>query len=91
MKHTIKLFALLAAVVSLVACKPEEGTDMACEREIFYTVSENPVMSVLSGQSNTVHINTEAEWDIMLDRFCDYTQDGVQVMFCSTPPAAAKS
>lgn len=88
MKHTIKILTMLAAVVSLVACKPEEVTDVACERDIFYTVSESPAMSALSGNGNTVHLSTEAEWEMMLDRFCDYTQDGVQVMFCSTRKAS---
>lgn len=87
MKQAIKIFAMLAAVVSLMACKPEEVTDVACERDIFYTVSESPAMSALSGSGNTVHLTTEAEWDTMLDRFCDYTRDGVKVMFCSTRPS----
>ena len=86
MKHTITIITLLAAVATLVACKPEEVSDVACERDIFYTVSESPAMSALSGHGNTAHLTTEAEWDTMLDRFCDYTQDGVQVMFCSTRP-----
>lgn len=67
---TIKLFALLAAVLTLAACEKEGNRH---ERDIVYTVAEQT--------TTTVHLTTEAEWDALLDQFCDYAEDGSSVTF----------
>ena len=41
-------------------------------RDIVYTVD---------GQTTTVHLNTEAEFDALLDRFCEYAEGGSSVTF----------
>ena len=69
---TIKLFALLATVLTLAACdKDKEETRH--ERDIVYTVAEQT--------TTTVHLTTEAEWDALLDQFCDYAEGGSSVTF----------
>lgn len=98
MKTTVKILTLLFVGLSLAACEkpdsptlPGAGTDY--ERDIFYTVAGEPGMA--SFTSNTVHIATEAQWDALLDDFCDLAQNGEQVTFASSArhntPAAAKS
>ncbi len=67
---TIKLFALLAAVLTLAACEKEGNRH---ERDIVYTVAEQT--------TTTVHLTTEAEWDALLDQFCDYAEGGSSVTF----------
>ena len=70
MKHTIKLLVLLAAVLCTVACEP---TDQNRERTITYTVKGKAAI--------TVHLTTEAEWQALLDRFCEYAESGSAVTF----------
>ncbi len=69
MKTSVKLFALLAAVLMLAACNPEP---VEVERDIVYTVA---------AETTTVHLTTEAEWQQLLDRFCDYAEGGSSVTF----------
>lgn len=68
---TINFFALLAAVLTLAACNKDKE-DGFHERDIMY---------IVEGQTTTVHLATEAEWDALLDRFCDYAEDGSSVTF----------
>lgn len=84
MKKT--LFALMC-LMGLVACEKEKAdtpTDQG--RDIYYTVSDGSSVSGFSG--TTAHINTDAEFDALLDRFCDFAQNGEQVMFCGSHPAS---
>ena len=69
---TIKLFALLAAVLSFAACDKDKEAPRH-EHDIVYTVAEQT--------TTTVHLTTEAEWDALLDRFCDYAEGGSSVTF----------
>ena len=69
MKTYIKLTALLATMLMFVACKPEP---VEVERDITYTVDET---------TTTVHLRTDAEFEALLDRFCDYAENGSTVTF----------
>ena len=69
MKQLFKLTALLATVLMLAACKPEP---IEVERDIVYTVDET---------TTTVHLRTDAEFDALLEQFCDYAEDGSTVTF----------
>ena len=71
MKHTLKLTAMLAAVLMLAACNKDKE-ELRHERDIVYTVAE---------ETTTVHLATEAEWQQLLDRFCDYAEGGSSVTF----------
>ena len=71
MKTTVKFFALLTVVLTLAACNKDKD-DLRHERDIVYTVAE---------QTSTVHLTTDAEFDALLDRFCDYAQEGSSVTF----------
>lgn len=87
--HNSKLiFTLLIPALMLVSCEKENNTETSQGHDIFYTVSGNPVFSGFSG--TTAHLTTDAEFDALLDRFCDYTQSGEQVMFCSATPNPSK-
>ena len=79
MKTTIKLTVLLAAVLTLAACNPEP---VEVERDIVYTVDET---------TTTVHLRTDAEFDALLEQFCDYAEDGSTVTFYNANHKAAKS
>ena len=68
---TLKLTVLLAAILTLAACN-REPVDVQHTRDIVYTVD---------GQTTTVHLNTEAEFDALLDRFCEYAEGGSSVTF----------
>ena len=69
MKTIVRLFALVAVVLSFAACEKEGNRH---ERDIVYTVAE---------QTTTVHLTTEAEWQQLLDHFCDYAEGGSSVTF----------
>jgi hypothetical protein len=73
MKQTFRLFSLLAAVaLTLVACNPDPVEPTDVERNIVYTVDQT---------TTTVHLNTEAEFDALLEQFCDYAEGGSTVTF----------
>ena len=76
MKHTIRLTALLAAVMMVAACHKENVETVTPvvgnERDITYTVAE---------QTTTVHLKSDAEFDALLDRFCNLAQEGSAVTF----------
>ena len=80
MKTNLKLVSLLAAVICFAAC--EKNNEMRHERDIVYTVAE---------ETTTVHLATEAEWQALLDRFCDYAEDGSEVTFYNANHKATKS
>lgn len=72
---TRNIITLIAALVSLAACtKPEtpETPAATLERMIVYAVDNDE-----SRQS----LKSEAEWETMVDRFCDYAQEGHAVTF----------
>ena len=71
MKTNLKLVALLAAVLTLAACNKDKD-ELRHERDIVYTVAE---------QTTSVHLTTEAEWQQLLDHFCDYAEGGSSVTF----------
>ncbi len=70
MKQTLKILTLLAAMLTLAGCDPDEMFNT--ERDITYSVAE---------QTATVHLKTEAEWQELLDRFCDWAEEGNSVTF----------
>jgi hypothetical protein len=81
---TIKLFALLAAVICLAACNKDKE-EVRHERDIVYSVASAETGRALSADntetSTTVHLTTEAEWQSLLDRFCDWAEEGSTVTF----------
>lgn len=81
-KILISLIGMMG-LLGLVGCEKDHvGPETNQDRDIFYTVGGAAGLSGFSG--TTAHLATEAEWDALLDRFCDYAQNGEQVMFCST-------
>ncbi len=74
MKQLLKLTALLAvATLALTSCNPETEDNVPVkERDITYTVD---------GNTKTVHLTTDAEFETLLDRFCDYAENGSNVTF----------
>lgn len=89
MKHTVKLFALLAAVLCLTACVKNNDK----QRDITYTVTTVGTQRAASAgdKTTTVHLETEAEWQELLDRFCDYAEEGSEVTFYNANHKATKS
>ena len=79
---TAKLFTLLAFVLTLAACNKDKE-ELRHERDIVYTVAEQT--------ATTVHLATEAEWQQLLDHFCDYAEEGSEVTFYNANHKAAKS
>lgn len=76
MKTTVKLLVLLAAVLCFVACKQEDDAiqNMA---KITYWVANTTAPADLA----TIDVSTDKELDVLLDRFCDYAEDGHAVTF----------
>ena len=80
MKHTLKITFVVAAVLMLASCYkcPPEG-----DHVVAYTVDKGPVQRVYLVDNN--------EWQALLDRFCDYAEDGSEVTFYNANHKAAKS
>ena len=81
MKRIARLATLLTAVLLTVSCTkcwwPEDTV-----RDITYYLSEHSDYSEYSDDSTTtVHLETDAEWQELLDRFCDYAEEGSTVTF----------
>ena len=78
-----RFYILLAAVLCLAACeKNNESNDK--QRDITYTVgtpSSSWHMADTAATTVTVHLETEAEWQALLDRFCDWAEEGSTVTF----------
>ena len=70
MKHTLKIFTLIAAVLMLASCYkcPPEG-----DHVVAYTVDKGPEQRVYLVDNN--------EWQALLDRFCYYAEEGSEVTF----------
>ena len=81
-----RFYILLAAVLCLAACEKNNGSNDK-QRDITYTVgTPSPSWHMPDGnrrpmETVTVHLETEAEWQALLDRFCDYAEDGSEVTF----------
>ncbi len=67
MKNTVSLFTLLATVLLFGACNKENT-----ERDIVYTVD---------AERHDAHLKTDAEFDTLLEQFCDYAEGGSSVTF----------
>ena len=90
MKTIARLATLLAAMLVTVSCTkcwwPEDTV-----RDITYYLSGNSEYSDNSDYSEptTVHLTTDAEFDALLDRFCDYAQEGSTVTFYNSVPSGS--
>jgi uncharacterized protein (TIGR02145 family) len=75
-----KFFALLAAVLCLTACEKNNENTVSHKRDITYTIA--PAASAIdNATTTTIHLETEAEWQALLDRFCDWAEGGSEVTF----------
>ena len=81
MKQTLKILTLLAAMLTLAGCDPDEMFNT--KRDITYTVTTVGTQRAASAvdKTTTVHLETEAEWQALLDRFCDWAEGGSTVTF----------
>lgn len=91
MKIFSRFIAVLAAVLCFASCEKDpvavntDPEEVNLDRDIFYSVTNIIGMPSFSG--TTAHVSTEAEWDALLDRFCDMTRDGEQVTFRNITPS----
>ena len=90
MKTTAKLFSLMATVLMLAACKPE-NIEVLHERDITYYLLGSSEYSDNSEYSEptTVHLTTEAEFDALLEQFCNYAEGGSTVTFHNSVPSGS--
>lgn len=90
MKHTLKIFTLFAAVLTMAACEKDNEKPVNHERDITYTIA--PAASAIdNATTTTIHLETEAEWQELLDRFCDYAEEGSEVTFYNANHKVTKS
>ena len=82
MKHTLKIFTLIAALLTMVACEKNNGSNDK-QRDITYTVTPVGTQRAASAvdKTTTVHLETEAEWQALLDHFCNWAEEGSTVTF----------
>ena len=71
MKTTLRLTILLTAVLMFAACGKNEE-EVRHERDIVY---------IVDADRHDAHLKTNAEFDALLDRFCDYAEGGSTVTF----------
>ncbi len=79
MNRFARLSFLVATALLSVGCTkcywPEDTV-----RDITYTIA--PATFVIdNATTTTVHLETEAEWQALLDRFCDWAEEGSTVTF----------
>jgi hypothetical protein len=79
MNRFARLSFLVATALLSVGCTkcywPEDTV-----RDITYTIA--PATSAIdNATTTTIHLETEAEWQALLDRFCGYAEDGSEVTF----------
>ena len=79
MNRFARLSFLVATALLSVGCTkcywPEDTV-----RDITYTIA--PAASAIdNATTTTIHLETEAEWQALLDRFCDYAEEGSEVTF----------
>ena len=80
MKNTLKIFTLIAALLTMVACEKDNEKPVNHERDITYTIA--PAASAIdNATTTTIHLETEAEWQALLVRFCDWAEEGSTVTF----------
>ena len=89
MNRFARLSFLVATALLSVGCTkcywPEDTV-----RDITYTIA--PAASAIdNATTTTVHLETEAEWQELLDRFCDYAEEGSEVTFYNANHKATKS
>ena len=75
--HTMKIKRFLLTIATLTlcltACHPDDKDQSPSkEREIVYSIG---------GKENRETLTTEAEWDAIIDKFCDYAYEGQEVIF----------
>ena len=75
MKQTIKLSIAFLLMAALFAACNKDKEELRHERDIVYTVAE---------ETTTVHLTTEAEFDALLEQFCDWAEGGSTVTFYGT-------
>ena len=79
MKHALKIFTLIAALLTMAACEKNKEDAL---RDIVYTVDAT---------EHRVTTHTESEWDALLEQFCNYAEDGSTVSFYNAKNKVAKS
>ena len=72
MKNLVKVLLVLAATVGMASCGPDKPEESPVVRQIIYAVG---------GEESQTTLRSEAEWDELLDRFCDYAAEGNEVAF----------
>lgn len=76
MKKIFFILIGLTTMMGLGSCSKDDGKSSRFnERDIVYTVAE---------ETTTVHLTTEAEFDALLEQFCDWAEGGSTVSFYGT-------
>lgn len=76
MKKIFFILMGLTTMMGLGSCSKDDGKSSRFnERDIVYTVAE---------ETTTVHLTTEAEFDALLEQFCDWAEGGSTVSFYGT-------
>ena len=89
MNRFARLSFLVATALLSVGCTKCYWSEDTV-RDITYTIA--PAASAIdNATTTTIHLETEAEWQALLDRFCDYAEDGSEVTFYNANHKAAKS
>ena len=73
MRNIIRIIPIIAAILCVTACNKPEGTaNESNGHTIIYTINH---------QESQVTLKSDAEWDALLERFCDYAEEGNSVLF----------
>ena len=73
MKKIFFILMGLTTMMGLGSCSKDDGKSSRFnERDIVYTVAE---------ETTSVHLTTEAEFDALLEQFCDWAEEGSTVTF----------
>ena len=80
MKHFSKIFALLVAVLMLAGCEKPEGGNTNVDNDNS-SLAKRVIVYSVGNSENRMTLETEAEWDAMLEQFCNQAVDGGTVTF----------
>ena len=80
MKHSFRILSLLAAMLMLAGCEKPEGSNTGVDSDNS-ALTKRVIVYAVGDSESRLTLETEAEWDAMLEQFCNQAVEGEAVTF----------